>query len=63
MQDFFIAALIVGVVGVVVAEVFLIYAMIRPNKTITTKKCGKYILLFFALAVVSTMVLMGINRS
>lgn len=62
MQDFFIAALIVGVVGVVVAEVFLIYALIRPNQKITTRKCGKYILLFFALAVVSAMVLMGINR-
>ncbi|MDO4619067.1 MAG: hypothetical protein Q4B09_00450 [Lachnospiraceae bacterium] len=62
MNTFYYLMVTVGVIGVVISEILLVIAMLKPNDRITTRMAGKLIVFFFLLLTVSVTVTMFLNK-
>lgn len=63
MKTFFLAGVTIGIIGVVVTEILLCYAMIRKEKSkISTRRCGEITIFFFGILVISATALMVLYK-
>ena len=66
MQQFFFTVfmlgVIVGIVGICVSEVILVYALISSKPKVSTRTVGRWILAFLGILIVSATAVMFVMR-
>lgn len=62
LQIIFTVGVTVGVVGVVISEILLGFALWRKDFRFSTRQCGKWIVGFFLILIVSVTALLALFR-
>lgn len=63
IQLILVIAMTVAVIGVVVCEILLGFAMVKKNFRFTTRQVGRWIMAFFLILVVSVTAMMAVSMN